>query len=69
MPGELQKIANDLLKKLEQVETIKYELDFAVRQKDHEVRLPSHKPRRNSCTFARLQINELSIAVNDLRGK
>lgn len=48
--GKLQKIAEDLLKKLQEVEAIKYDLDFQVRAKDHE-------------------INELSIAVNDLRGK
>lgn len=48
--GKLEKIASDLLKQLKETMTIKYDLDFQVRAKDHE-------------------INELSIAVNDLRGK
>jgi len=48
--GKLQQIAEELINKIKEVEAIKYDLDFVVRQKDHE-------------------INEMSIAVNDLRGK
>jgi len=48
--GQLQKIAQEMWKRVGEVEDSKYDLEYQVRQKDFE-------------------INELTIAVNDLRGK
>uniref|UniRef100_A0A5S6QI34 Troponin I n=1 Tax=Trichuris muris TaxID=70415 RepID=A0A5S6QI34_TRIMR len=48
--SELEKIASDFLKKISELEELKYDLEYSVRQKDFE-------------------INELTIQVNDLRGK
>jgi len=48
--GQLEKIYNDLFQKLLKLEEEKYDIQFAVSQKDAE-------------------INEMSISVNDLRGK
>ncbi|VDP10084.1 unnamed protein product [Soboliphyme baturini] len=48
--AELEKIAQDFYTKVTQLEELKYDLEYSVRQKDFE-------------------INELTIQVNDLRGK
>uniref|UniRef100_A0A915MDG0 Uncharacterized protein n=2 Tax=Meloidogyne TaxID=189290 RepID=A0A915MDG0_MELJA len=48
--GQLSKIYNDLFQKMLQLEEEKYDINFAVSQKDSE-------------------INEMTINVNDLRGK
>ncbi|CDW58386.1 Troponin I 2 [Trichuris trichiura] len=48
--SELEKIASEFLKKISELEELKYDLEYSVRQKDFE-------------------INELTIQVNDLRGK
>lgn len=48
--GQLSKIYNDLFQKMLQLEEEKYDINFAVSQKDAE-------------------INEMTINVNDLRGK
>lgn len=48
--AELEKIARQFHERIAQLEDVKYDLEFAVRQKD-------------------MEINELTIQVNDLRGK
>jgi hypothetical protein len=50
LTDQLMKIAKEMWERLGKVEDEKYDLEYAVRQKDFE-------------------INELTIAVNDLRGK
>ncbi|KRZ91587.1 Troponin I 3 [Trichinella sp. T8] len=48
--SELEKIASQFVKRIAELEELKYDLEYSVRQKDFE-------------------INELTIQVNDLRGK